>query len=109
MRIVICFVVYLLSSAISVFAQGNSPVIQGNTPGAIRKAMDQGLADASAVISINVWLKLHNEQQLDTLVSNRSKRGRPTTSRGSRRRSSTPITVRHSKRSMLFPTFYQRT
>jgi subtilase family serine protease len=39
--------------------------------------MDQGLADPSAVISINVWLKLHNEQQLDVLVEQQKQKGSP--------------------------------
>src|SRR5215469_17876406 len=103
MRIVICFVVYLLSSAISVFAQGNSAVIQGNTPGAIRQAMDQGLADASAVISINVWLKLHNEQQLDTLVEQQKQKGSPNYKSWITQAQFDAATVRHNRRSMLFP------
>ncbi len=79
MKIVNYFVGCLvaLSTAICFFGQGNSGVIPGNTPGAIRKAVDQGPADPSGVISINVWLKLHNEQQLDMLVEQQRRKGSP--------------------------------
>jgi subtilase family serine protease len=47
---------------------GNAFGVAGNTPGFIRKAADLGATDPSTVITVTVWLQLHNEQQLDTLV-----------------------------------------
>jgi len=46
----------------------NNFVLSKNTPGFIRKAVDHGPVDSSTVISVTVWLKLHNEKQLDQLV-----------------------------------------
>src|SRR5260221_35750 len=56
------------------FAQ-NSFVISNNTPGFIRKAVDQGPVDPSTVISVTVWLKLHNQKQLDQLVQQQYQNG----------------------------------
>src|SRR5260370_25427453 len=42
--------------------------ISGNTPGFIKQATDLGSADPTTVISVTVWLNLHNEKQLDRLV-----------------------------------------
>ncbi|HXI42978.1 MAG TPA: S53 family peptidase [Bryobacteraceae bacterium] len=56
------------------FAQ-NSFAISNNTPGFIRKAVDQGPVDPSTVISVTVWLKLHNEKQLDQLVQQQYQEG----------------------------------
>lgn len=42
--------------------------ISNNTPGFIKKAVDQGPLDPRSVITVNVWLKLHKEGQLDNLV-----------------------------------------
>lgn len=42
--------------------------IRNNTPGFIKRATMTGPVDPSAVINVTVWLRLHNEQQLDQLV-----------------------------------------
>ncbi len=51
--------------------------ISGNTPGFIKKATDLGSADLTTVISVTVWLNLHNEQQLDRLVQQQYQKGSP--------------------------------
>ncbi len=43
-------------------------VIKNNTPGFIGRAVDQGAADPTTLISVTAWLKLHNENQLDQIV-----------------------------------------
>lgn len=46
-------------------AGGNSTInISGNTPGWVSKAQNLGATDASQTIDLTVWLKLHNEGQL---------------------------------------------
>src|SRR5215469_10222428 len=49
--------------------------IADNTPGFIRKATDLGAVDPSKIISVTVWLKLHNQAQLDKLVAQQHQRG----------------------------------
>ncbi len=51
--------------------------ISGNTPGFIKKATDLGSADPTTVISVTVWLNLHNEQRLDGLVQQQYQKGSP--------------------------------
>jgi subtilase family serine protease len=48
---------------------------RSNTPGFIKKAVDQGEIDPATLITVNVWLKLHNQQQLDKLVEGQKQRG----------------------------------
>jgi subtilase family serine protease len=43
-------------------------LISGNTPGFVQRATKIGPVDPTTVITATVWLKLHNEQQLDRLV-----------------------------------------
>ncbi len=43
-------------------------VIKNNTPGFVKRAVDQGAADPTTLISVTAWLKLHNENQLDQIV-----------------------------------------
>ena len=54
---------------------GNSFAISGNTPGFVAKATDLGPVDPNTVIAVTVWLKLHNEVQLDKLVAQQQQRG----------------------------------
>ena len=54
---------------------GNAFGVAGNTPGFIRKATDLGPVDPNTVITVTVWLQLHNEKQLDTLVQQQHQRG----------------------------------
>jgi subtilase family serine protease len=49
--------------------------ISNNTPGFIRTATDLGAVDPSTVISVTVWLKLHNENGLDALVQGQYRKG----------------------------------
>ncbi len=51
--------------------------ISGNTPGFIKQATDLGSADPTTVISVTVWLNLHNEKQLDRLVEQQYQKGSP--------------------------------
>ena len=57
-----------------VHAQSTTP-IANNTPGFIKKATDLGAVDPSTVITVTVWLKLHNDGQLDGLVQGQYKKG----------------------------------
>jgi subtilase family serine protease len=43
----------------------------------VKQAVDLGATDPSSVISVTVWLKLHNENQLDQLVKQRYENGSP--------------------------------
>jgi len=55
------------ASARFAFAASNgqsSNTISGNTPGWVSKAQNLGAADATQTIDLTVWLKLHNEGQL---------------------------------------------
>lgn len=56
-------------------AQGGPDVIANNTPGFIKKAVNQGPLDPTSVVDVNVWLKLHNEPQLDALVERQKQKG----------------------------------
>jgi subtilase family serine protease len=58
----------LVSPALHGQSSGNSAVPQ-NTPGFIKHAKDLGQADLGKMITATVWLKLHNENLLDRLVS----------------------------------------
>lgn len=54
---------------------GNAYGLTGNTPGLVARAKDTGPVDPSTVISVSVWLKLHNENQLDQLVQRQYQKG----------------------------------
>ncbi len=49
--------------------------IPNNTPGFIAKATDLGAVDPQSQITVNVWLKLHNQQQLDSLTESQKQKG----------------------------------
>jgi subtilase family serine protease len=60
------------ASARFAFASSNgqsSNKIDGNTPGWISKAQNLGATDATQTIDLTVWLKLHNENQLQKQIS----------------------------------------
>jgi subtilase family serine protease len=57
-----------LSTAVHMQADPPNFVITGNTPTFIQQAADGGAVDPSTLITITVWLKLHNQAQLDALV-----------------------------------------
>jgi subtilase family serine protease len=46
-----------------------------NTPGFIKNAADLGPVDPASIITVNVWLNLHNQQQLDNLVDQQKQKG----------------------------------
>src|SRR6267378_6396834 len=50
-------------------------VISGNTPGFIKQAIDNGSANATDQITVTVWLKLHNENQLSQLLAQQTTKG----------------------------------
>jgi len=56
-------------------ATAQTYTITGNTPGFTKKATDQGAVDPSTVISVTAWLKLHNENKLDSLAQSVSQKG----------------------------------
>jgi subtilase family serine protease len=49
--------------------------IAGNTPGFVKWATDIGPVDPNMVITVTVWLQLHHENQLDSLVQQQYQRG----------------------------------
>jgi len=49
-------------------SNGNAFGVAANTPGFTKQAADLGSTDPSTVITVTVWLQLHNEKQLDALV-----------------------------------------
>lgn len=51
------------------------PSIPNNTPGFVAKATDLGAVDPQSQITVNVWLKLHNQQQLDKLTESQKQKG----------------------------------
>ncbi len=57
---------------------GQAPArIPNNTPGFIASATDLGAVDPAGVITVSVWLKLHNQQQLDRLVEQQKQKNSP--------------------------------
>jgi subtilase family serine protease len=50
-------------------------VISGNTPGFIKKAIDDGPANPTDQITVTAWLKLHNENQLAQLLTQQTTKG----------------------------------
>jgi subtilase family serine protease len=54
---------------------GPSNVVSNNTPGFIKRATDLGPVDPATLLTVNVWLKLHNEQDLDDLVEQQKQKG----------------------------------
>lgn len=61
----------------SVFANppNQNYTISGNTPGFVKNVKDLGAVDPSTIISVTVWLKLHNEGQLDSLAKAQTQTG----------------------------------
>jgi subtilase family serine protease len=47
---------------------GSGQLIVGNTPGSVSKAKNLGAEDTSKVISVTLWLHLHNQSALDDLA-----------------------------------------
>src|SRR2546429_5551095 len=64
----------LVLFASSILASPNY-TITNNTPGFIKKATDKGSTNASDQITVSVWLNLHNENQLNQLLTQQSTKG----------------------------------
>lgn len=58
-----------------VAAPEQSNRISNNTPGFVKKAVNEGSVDPTSMITVNIWLKLHNQQQLDNLVHQQKQKG----------------------------------
>src|SRR5215813_14125849 len=63
--------------SISYLMAQSVPITPSNTPGFIRNAIDRGPVDPAAIITVNVWLKLHNEQRLDRLAMEQKQKNSP--------------------------------
>src|SRR5438876_414193 len=63
------------SNAANRNGNGKAFGVAGNTPDFTRKAADLGPVNPDTVITVTVWLKLHNENQLDALVQQQHQRG----------------------------------
>jgi subtilase family serine protease len=63
-------------SIASAQSNGNSS-LPNNTPGFIKHAKDLGEADLGSIMTATVWLKLHNEDLLDRMVSDQYNRKSP--------------------------------
>lgn len=75
-RLIFLALVFALANCLlAVSAQ--SSVVSNNTPGFVKKATDLGPADPATVITATVWLKLHNQSQLDRLVQQLYQKGSP--------------------------------
>jgi subtilase family serine protease len=77
LAIAVLAVTFLASSGAAQNSNSANYALTGNTPGFLGKAADLGSADPNAVIAVTVWLKLHNEAQLDNLVGQQYKKGSP--------------------------------
>src|SRR5438046_8744631 len=62
------FLTLSFSITLSAALCAHAAPVSNNTPGFINKAADLGPLDPNSVINVTVWLQLHNEQKLDTLV-----------------------------------------
>ncbi len=70
-------VTFLVSANAAQNSGSTNYSLTGNTPGFIKKATDLGSADPTTVISVTVWLTLHNEAQLAQLVRQQNQKGSP--------------------------------
>ncbi len=71
------FITAFFLIASSAMVQAAPQMVANNTPRFIKKAADLGPVDPSSVITATVWLKLHNEAQLDSLVKGQHQKGSP--------------------------------
>ena len=69
------FLTLFLSITLSAVLCAHAGTVAGNTPGFIKKAADLGPVDPNSVIHVTVWLQLHNEGTLDTLVKKQKQKG----------------------------------
>ena len=71
------FLVLFFSIALCAALHAHAAPVANNTPGFIKKATDLGPLDPNSMINVTVWLQLHNEGKLDTLVKEQKQKGSP--------------------------------
>ncbi len=69
------FPTLFFSITLSAVLCAHAGTVASNTPGFIKKAADLGPLDPNSVINVTVWLQLHNEGKLDTLVKEQKQKG----------------------------------
>jgi len=69
------FFTLFFSIALCAVIHAHAAPVANNTPGFIKKATDLGPLDPNNVINVSVWLQLHNEGKLDTLVKEQKQKG----------------------------------
>ena len=69
------FLALFFSIALSAALNAHAAPVANNTAGFIKKAADLGPLDPNSVINVTVWLQLHNEAKLDTLVKEQKQKG----------------------------------
>jgi subtilase family serine protease len=69
------FFTLFFSTAFCVVLHAHAAPIANNTAGFISRAADLGPVDPNSVIAVTVWLQLHNEGKLDTLVKEQKQKG----------------------------------
>jgi len=69
------FLALFFSIALCAVLHVHAAPVANNTPGFIKKAADLGPLDPNSVINVTVWLQLHNEAKLDTLVKEQKQKG----------------------------------
>ena len=63
------------SAALAATPAAPSYTLSNNIPGFIKHATDTGPVDPATQINVTLWLKLHNQTQLDQLVSDQRSKG----------------------------------
>jgi subtilase family serine protease len=63
------------SSSATTLAVSSSYSVNGNTPGFTKHATNTGAVDPTTVMTVTVWLQLHNEAQLDKLLQSQYQKG----------------------------------
>jgi len=69
------FFTLVFSVLLSAAVNAHAGTIAANTPRFISKATDMGPLDPNSMINVTVWLQLHNEGKLDTLVNEQKQKG----------------------------------
>ena len=69
------FFTLFFSMALCVVLHAQAAPVANNTPGFIKRATDMGPLDPNSVINVTVWLQLHNEGKLDTLIKEQKQKG----------------------------------
>src|SRR5438477_10865196 len=69
------FLALFFSIALSAALNAHAAPVANNTPGFIKQAADLGPLDPNSMINVTVWLQLHNEGKLDSLVKEQKQKG----------------------------------